>query len=217
MLNFNESDFINNLGKLPQDLQDKLIMLKFDDNFLNIINYKNVKSESVVKAIDYATRITALGFASKQEMFNLIEDVIVDEDETRHIFEEIDKTILVPNNLQGAPEEIKADEEQEDVQPSDDYTKETLESAEDILREIENPTPSPLILPIIKPLPTVTTPEPPKEVVPQPNTENLIQTNKIPQQTPTKETQLDSKLTEPVVQPAKSTYYKVDPYREQIQ
>jgi hypothetical protein len=217
MLKFTEQNFIDKMNSLEIGLQKKLLLLSYDDLFIKVINSKNIKSEDVIKAIDYAVKVTALGFASKQEMFNLIEDVIVDEDETRHIFEEIDKTILVPNNLQGAPEEIKADEEQEDVQPSDDYTKETLESAEDILREIENPTPSPLILPIIKPLPTVTTPEPPKEVVPQPNTENLIQTNKIPQQTPTKETQLDSKLTEPVVQPAKSTYYKVDPYREQIQ
>lgn len=207
MLNFNESDFVNNLEKLPQDIQDKLLMLKFDDVFLKIINYKNIKSEDVIKKIDYATRITALGFSSKQEMFNLIEDVIVDEEETRHIFEDIDKTILVPNNFQGAPDEIEEQDQEEDMQPEDDEVEEKTETAEDILREIENPTPSPLIIPTINSLPVVTTPEALKEVVPQ---------QEVPQ-TPTKETQLDSKLTEPVVQPAKSTYYKVDPYREQAE
>jgi hypothetical protein len=32
---------------------------------------------------------------------------------------------------------------------------------------------------------------------------------------PTKESILDSKLKEPSAQPLQSTYYKVDPYREQ--
>ena len=37
------------------------------------------------------------------------------------------------------------------------------------------------------------------------------------QPTPNKETQIDSKLTGAVVLPVKSTYYKLDPYREKAE
>ncbi len=242
MINFTELDFTTKLGVLPQELQDKLLLLRFDGKFLSIINYKTSKSQEVINNIDYATRITALGFASKQEMFNLIKDVILDEEETRHIFGEIDSTILVPNNLQGAPEEIVREDhdgteeggdvealknvEPKNTEVADKYSDSNItETAEDILKEIENPTSSPLIFPIIKPsfstAPNVVTPiEIPKieskteAKIALPTSDTITPTSLV--MPSNKESQLNSKLTEPVVQTAKSTYYKVDPYREQM-
>ena len=88
-------------------------MLSYDDTFLRIINGGVIKSEDAVADIDYATRMTALGFMSKEEMFNTIYGGVEDdEDEARRIFKALDETILVPNNLEGAPEQdIKEDEE----------------------------------------------------------------------------------------------------------
>lgn len=221
MLNFTEQNFIDKMSKMPEELQKKLLLLSYDGSFLSIINYKNVKPTEVISAIDYATKVTALGFASKQEMFNIIEDAIGDEDETRHIFGEIDRTILVPNNLDGA-EELKPKEDL--TLYEDDFTEpNTTETAEDILREIENPTPSPLILPrVITPAPQApvptTTPATEPALVTPPTTP--IPTEATPPQqepAPNKETQLDSKLTDTAVQTPKSTYYKVDPYREQAE
>ena len=48
------------------------------------------------------------------------------------------------------------------------------------------------------------------ENINQPQTEST----QTPEQQQTKESQIDSKLKETVVQPVKSTYYKLDPYRE---
>ena len=237
MLKITESEYKEKLDLLPADLQDKLLMLSYDDTFLRIINGGVIKSEDAVADIDYATRMTALGFMSKEEMFNTIYGGVEDdEDEARRIFKALDETILVPNNLEGAPEQdIKEDEEDGEGKVSEKtenelarednkYSENTTETAEDILREIENPTTS--ISTISepkkeKPTNTDTGVNPvqqntttPTEVVPEviKPTENTLATEP---KVPNKESQLDSKLTEPVVQPAKSTYYKVDPYREQ--
>ncbi len=256
MIKFTESDIKNKIDSLPNELREKLLFLAYDNSFVSIINYRSVKTQDVINEIDYATRMTALGFSSKQELFDAISGAAEDEDETRHIFGEIDSTILVPNNLQGAPEETASKDTSEpeeegvgmteDVEPKktevvDKYSdsNNTTETAEDILKEIENPTPSPLILPIIKPLPetitnVIATAEAPKTELAQPSNDGALTLTPTPTSTPAptltptstltppptttpnKESQLDSKLTEPVVQTAKSTYYKVDPYREQM-
>lgn len=129
------------------------------------------------------------------------------------------------------------------------------ETAEDILREIENPTPSfrlPIINQNIQPSETKETIEDKKLQMPEffapaiPSTTPVVEIPKInlldqtilttalpptpaplptpkpstptPTLSPTnKEDGLDIKLVTPVVQPAKSTYYKVDPYREQAE
>ena len=98
-----------------------------------------------------------------------------------------------------------------------------MESAEEILREIENPTPAKSslqsLVPEIKPtqeLEIIKT-----ETVhsnPIPTNTNTAVSETTPTEsiaTETKTTQLDSKLKETVTAPVKTTYYKVDPYREQ--
>ena len=221
MINFTESDFTTKITVLPIALQDKLLLLRYDGKFLSIINHKASKPQEVITKIERATRLTALGFASKQELFSLIEDAVKDSEETRYIFGEIDKTILVPNNFEGADdaisrktEEAPIDSEEEgwgeennsvagqtnDTEANQLQNSNKTETAEDILKEIENPTPSALILSSAKRLPGT-------DVNRLFNTNTTAPTNK--------ENQLDSKLTEPVIQTAKSTYYKVDPYREQ--
>ena len=270
MIKFTELDIIKKMDSLPKELKDKLLFLAYDNSFVSMINYRSVKTQDVINEIDYTTRMTALGFASKQELFDSIGGVAEDEEETRHIFGEIDGTILVPNNLQGSPEETVGEDVEEregnedvgvveNIEPkktdiTDKYSDSNItETAEDILKEIENPTSSPLILPIIRPSSENTTPsivtvaETPKAEVTQPKnnvesqqipaTQVLSQettntpvvapeqnpqntpstTTPTPTTTPSKESQLDSKLAEPVVQTAKSTYYKVDPYREQME
>lgn len=215
MINFTEQDFIKTTESLPSELQEKILLLSYDDSFVKMINYKTVKTKEIISTIDYATKITALGFASKQEMFELIQEAIGDEEETKHIFEEIDRTILVPNNLQGAKETI-SEEKVVLSEQSKDQNSNTNETAEDILKEIENPTPAPASIPVFKPEIIVPTPASTQQETPtsmtMPTKEQVIASQ---QTNPSKESQLNSKLTEPSSQPLKSTYYKIDPYREQ--
>lgn len=245
MINFTEQDFINKTNSLPTELQQKILLLSYDESFVKIINYKSIKPTEIVSTIDYATRVTALGFASKQEMFELILEAVGDEEEAKHIFEEIDRTILVPNNLQGAPdtageENVKQTTEEIKAIPNEQLNNQTIEpteTAEDILKEIENPTPAPstipaptpsIVAPIQTPTPVINTTPPTPEIVPTqtttpiqpsiitpPTTEPTPSSNPISMVMPTKEDVLNSKLTEPSAQPLKSTYYKIDPYREQ--
>ena len=263
MINFTKTDLENRLKTLSKEMQDKLLMLSYEDYFRNIINYKNVKDDEIFDAVGYAARVVALGFASKQEMFDLILEAIGDEDEARHIFEEIDRTILVPNNFQGLQQDQQETPKAEVSQgtSTQENTTITTETAEDILKEIENPTPAPASLPVFKPEPvistqaqapelaptqapqqsTIQTQQPIQTEIPQTNTP-INQTQPTPTQSnpvsmtmptkeqvaaqqmnqppqvqtnPNKESQLDSKLTDATAQPLKSTYYKIDPYREQ--
>ena len=112
--------------------------------------------------------MTALGFDTKEELYNIIADSTQDEDEARRIFTALDEWLLVPNELTGLIDERieefaeKAEATTNSDQNTENNTKEpnpqsiqntnkdiahtNTESAEDILREIENPTPSPLII-----------------------------------------------------------------------
>ena len=142
--NFTDLEYEKALETLSEDLQDKILFLSKDDGFLKIINHEKVKTLKNIDDISYATRMTALGFASKKEMFDLIYEALHhDESETRRIFTELDTSILVPNNLNGAPEqEIVDDENEGDLETAetsteskelDKYSETTNETAEDIL------------------------------------------------------------------------------------
>jgi hypothetical protein len=244
MINITNVELENRLQTLPSDLKERLLMLDYEDNFKKIVNFKSIKDEQVIGDISYATQVVALGFASKQEMFELILEAIEDEEETKHIFEEIDRTILVPNNLQGAPETISTDNTKpttEEIktasnEQSSNQSADTTETAEDILKEIENPTPAPSTIPAHTPLtvvqtqtptPVINTTPPTPEIVPTQTTTPasssptttptppIQSSNPASMVMPTKEDILNGKLTEPSAQPLKSTYYKIDPYREQ--
>ena len=110
------------------------------------------------------------------------------------------------------------------------------ETAEDILREIEDPTPTNLPTTIrqnedlmvikqpikiednvdVAPLVRKTEIQPTQIQQPQQQIKVEVPDTKV-EKPVNNEAQLDSKLTETVIQPAKSTYYKVDPYREQAE
>ena len=215
MIKVTEEKIIDKLNSLSEETREMLLMLSYNDDFISMVNHDKVKSKDIIDDIERYTRMTALGFMSKEELFLRIEETVGDENEARYIFKEIDTKILVPNGFKGLIEEagVASKESDEDI----------LESAEEILREIENPTPAKSslqsLVPEIKPtqeLEIIKT-----ETVhsnPIPTNTNTAVSETTPTEsiaTETKTTQLDSKLKETVTAPVKTTYYKVDPYREQ--
>ncbi|MEI6042122.1 MAG: hypothetical protein WCQ00_00960 [bacterium] len=232
MTTFTEQEFIDKMNLLPAELQKKLLLLDYDDDFISIINYNSIKPAETINAIGLAVRLVALGFSSKQELFESVSNEVLVEDEARHIFSEIDRTILVPNNLKGIIEtgiELHTEGQEDATNTEDKYSTHNItETAEDILKEIENPTPatSSMVSSFNKQTTTTLTAVGPHDQLSVDGltneSSNII---KNPQNTatptdttpaPNKEGQLEAKLTETVIQPVKSTYYKVDPYREEM-
>ena len=58
MIKFTESDLTNKIASLTEELKDKILFLAYDNSFISIINYKNVKSQDIINEIAYTTRMT---------------------------------------------------------------------------------------------------------------------------------------------------------------
>jgi hypothetical protein len=219
---------INNKRKqYPEQIQEMLLAPEKDSKILSIFQRNKISDTEATDSISSGITLVATDIMSKEGLYQLVK-FRLNDDETlaKKVFYEIDTEILTPNNFVG----LKDESGDEDLDEDQDFTIESTEldenkeeTAEDILREIENPTPSPLILPRAT-TPTPQTPVPTitpviETALATPPTTPIPTEATPPQQepAPNKETQLDSKLTDTAVQTAKSTYYKVDPYREQAE
>ena len=209
-ININVEELNKRILALPSEKQDLILHPEKNSTIVQTLKDNQIDHEEDFESVVNGIKLVALNAASKDDLFQLIYFILHDDEVLANkAFIEIDDKILIPNGFTGSDKDTSStenpttDDEYEELE----YTEEEKaflnsliskeETAEDILREIENPTPS-----IIKPIQPV-------EVVVKKDTE-------IPAVN-TKEDILDSKLKEPVIQTPKSTYYKVDPYREQAE
>ncbi len=221
------------MSNLPEALRNKLYDLETDQDLINVFSKRKIIDQNAIESIANTITLVALGFFAKSELLDLIKRKIPDF--YQEIYQEIDEKILIPNNLKGADkpwDDLFVDEDLEPKEEQVDFNKEPQkeETAEDILKEIENPTP--LVsssLEILKKNMSANT-----TYQAQLPTEPAIQSTTVspptPETTPStpaisvmpnknslkKEDQMTAKLNQPVTQTEKSTYYKVDPYREQL-
>ncbi len=229
------------IQQYPTELWDMLYLPEEDSKILSVFQNNNIKDMEVIQSISNGVKLVAVEIMSKSKFYELIKFRLNDnEDLAKIVFNEFNSKILIPNNFIGLIEDQKEIPNPESSAKTD-APQEIHETAEDILKEIENPTPAPASLPAFTPNPIATTSNitPPPTLYPQQTTTSpeSIQTASLTQthtqnttsspqtQTPspnptsmimpTKESILDSKLKEPSAQPLQATYYKVDPYREQ--
>ena len=240
MIDINIEELENRIKQFPESTQKMLIRPEKDSSILAIFKDNNIVDDvNVINSISNGIKLVATQFMSKTDLYELIRFRLNNNDFlARKIFAEFDTKILSPNNFNGLidnrkiedvgkeeaeeEDELVSDEEseiekKEVVQQTSSEPEKSTETAEDILKEIENPTPYYGI--VSGPTQTLTTTSGvPLSATLTPNAVTSTSPSSLESTTPTtpkKEEQLDSKLTEPVVQPSKSTYYKVDPYREQ--
>jgi len=224
------------IQEYPKELWDMLLLPEDDPKILAIFSINGIVDLDIIESIANGVRCVALESISKSEFYDLIKFRLNDnEDFARKLFKEFDDKILIPNNFIGLQKKAEAADPNIDTGVNNTIVEKT-ETAEDILKEIENPTPAPstipaptpaIVAPTQTPTPTINTTPPTPEIVPiqttTPASSSPTTTPTPPIQSsnpasmvmPTKEDILNGKLTEPSAQPLKSTYYKIDPYREQ--
>jgi hypothetical protein len=96
MKTFTEEEYIEKMNSLPKELNRKLLLLDFDNEFVSIIDYNRQRR---IHTIAGEVRCVALGYSSKQELFEAISSQVASEEEAKHIFGEIDRIVLRPNNI----------------------------------------------------------------------------------------------------------------------
>lgn len=255
------SKFTQKINSFDDKAREFLLNTQNDQALLNVFKSNNITDVDTTDSISSGIANYCIEDKNIQDLFDLILFRTNNNlDLSIRLFNQINEILIslgLKKDDQKPKMEIKKEEypEDEDAEHVEESQKtnqteatkpETEETAEDILKEIENPTP--LVsssLEILKrgvatesknvsqtentgledyssPLSAQpqSQPQSQPQPTPAPTTENQTQTPTMSVM-PTKdslkkEDQLKAKLDQPTIQPEKSTYYKIDPYREQF-
>lgn len=230
--NINNQDVVDSISNAISLylLGEKTIQNLFDLILFRLDNRKSFAMEFFGQINNDILIPMGFNTENKQPNFDLDEDDVdrndVSQDNSlddNDIYEDME-SLLTPEDLVEI-EEIGTDK-QKTTKLAEPQKEET---AEDILKEIENPTPlvSSSLEILKKNMSANTTHQ--AQLPTEPSIQSTAASPSTPEITPSiptisvmpskeplkKEDQIKAKLNQPITQTEKSTYYKVDPYREQ--